>query len=162
MLKKPAAAPKSKVAIGPDGEALSDQEQEESRKRPKVLESAAEEVPASIADGPAPVRLTTAAAASEPLPRGADKHPVLRLQSPVFGTCKTYRGSDKAYVQYYDEEGKRWVSVVNFTGQQVRFRHNECLMIVWGRLTQEGFGQAEVNELKKYLLEYGPDGLEVN
>lgn len=127
-----------------------------------MLDALALEVPASIADGPAPVRLTTVAAASAQLPRGADKHPVLKLQSPVFGTCRTYRGSDKAYIQYYDEEGKRWPSVVNFSGQQVRFRHNECLMIVWRRLTTEGFGQGEVNELKKYLLEHGPDGLEVN
>ena len=163
VLKRPAAAKQAaqKKSTGPDGEALSEQEQEqESLKKPRVLESSAEEQP--LVPPSAEPERSAPAVYSEPLARNADKHPVLKLQSPVFGVCKTYRGPDKAYIQYWDEGGKRWVSVVNFTGQQVRFRHNECLMIVWGRLLTPRFGQAEVNHLKKYLLEYGPEGLDVD
>ena len=157
FLKRPAAAPKKAAVRAPglDGETLSEHE-------PEVQSSSAEgsrKKAKPTTDAVAP--LIAAAAPSAPLPRNADKHPVLRQESPVFGPCKTYRGPDKSYIQYYDPEGKRWVSVVNFTGQQVRFRHNECLMNVWGKLREPGFGTEEVAVLKKFLLAH-PAGADVN
>ena len=176
VLKRPAAAKKVK-ATGPDGEALSEAEPElpsasaaddaaEGQTRKRAKASCAAVVPAASAAVPAPaassaVPAPAAASYSEPLPRNADKHPVLKQESPEFGTCRTFRGRDKSYIQYYDEDCNRWVSVVNFTGQQVRFRHNECLMHVWRRLREPGFGEAEVAELKKFLVAH-PTGLDVD
>ena len=170
FLKRPAAAPKKAAVRAPglDGETLSEHEPEVPsssaegpRKKAKPTRQGQGALPEVAAVLAVAVPLTRVAAPSAPLPRDADKHPVLRQESPVFGPCKTYRGPDKSYIQYYDPEGKRWVSVVNFTGQQVRFRHNECLMNVWGKLREPGFGTEEVAVLKKFLLAH-PAGADVN
>ena len=85
--KRPAAAKQAaqKKSTGPDGKALSEQEQEqeqESLKKPRVLESSAEKQP--LEPPSAEPERSAPAVYSEPLARNADKHPVLKLQSPVF------------------------------------------------------------------------------
>ena len=97
------------------------------------------------------------AAAAKAEPSAAKKHkdskyPVLRLESPEFGSCRTHRNVEKSYIQRWDEDGARWSSVVNFSAGKTGKKHNQCLMLVWRELSKEGFDAHEVDKVKNWCL----------
>ena len=168
---------KKKVALGEDGEPLDADDAgaapaaagEPERLAPAAgeperAEPAAGELEHAAAEPEAPVvvpRLTKLLKRQQELKtehapakksKGGSTLPVLRLESPEFGLCKTYRGPEKAYIQRWDEDGARWSSVVNFSGGLTGKKHNQCLMLVWRELSKEGFDAHEVDKVKNWCL----------
>ena len=152
-LKRPAAAQRGKPAAAPTALAAA---------APNLL-AAAE----GAAVAPAPAVLlhaqaedAGAAAASSLLEPAAKKgkkaakpgvEPVLRLQHPLFGPCQTYRGPDKAYIQYRDGATGRWLSVVNFSKGPCRDNHKDFCTKVFAALP--GFGSmSSATEMKDQLI----------
>ena len=85
--------------------------------------------------------------------------PVLHKVSPVFGPVRTYMHTDKkAYIQYKDPTTGRWNSVVNLTSSRCAGLHCNHCRIIWNRLSEPGFNQKAVDDLKSNLL----DGLDVD
>ena len=39
-----------------------------------------------------------------------------RIETPQFGAVRKFIGSDKAYIQHYNPEGRNWKCIVHITG----------------------------------------------